>query len=51
MCVFLYLLRFSCAVAQRIAKVPFTPGHEVVGEVSAVHSELSVPQIVFKTAV
>ena len=33
---------FSCAVAQSIAKVSFTPGHEVVGEISAVHLELSV---------
>ena len=33
---------FSCAVAQSIAKVSFTPGHEVVGEISAVHLKLSV---------
>ena len=39
---------FSCAVAQSIAKVPFTPGHEVVGEVSAVHLKLSVLKVCSK---
>ncbi len=45
----MHLIFYFHVVAQTIAKVPFTPGHEMVGEVSRylglvqfVHSQLTV---------